>query len=131
MFKKFILPSSLLMASIIGAGIFALPYVFQKAGIIVGLFYLIIFAAVFALIHLMYGDVIIKTGERHRFVGYANKYLGVGGRWLAVLTSIIGTLFILTVYLILAISFIKLLWPAGPETYKILIFWIIASAAIF
>ena len=137
MYKNIILPASLLAGTIIGAGIFALPFVFEKAGIITGLFYLGIFSVGFVFIHLMYADLILKTerGENlHRFPGYAKIYLGNWGFWLAILTTIIGMLFVLTVYLILSVSFLNLIKPinlAIPDVSKLLIFWLFGSAAIF
>ncbi len=145
MFKTVVLPTSLMTGTIIGAGVFALPFVFEQAGVFTGLFYLIIFAGVFALIHLMYAEVILKTeppaivgeeqtGRNHRFPGYARIYLGNVGFWISVLTTIIGMFFILTVYLILSVSFINLIKPAGmgiSEASKLLIFWLLGSATIF
>ena len=106
MFKNVILPASLLAGTIIGAGVFALPYVFVKAGILTGLFYLLIFSAVFTLIHLMYADIILRTKENRRFFGYAEIYLGSWGKWPAILITIVGMIFVLTVYLILSVSFL-------------------------
>ena len=137
MYKNIILPASLLAGTIIGAGVFALPFVFEKAGIMTGLFYLGFFSVAFVFIHLMYADLILKTeGGRnfHRFPGYAKIYLGNWGFWLAILTTIIGMLFVLTVYLILSISFINLIYPIGldiSDASKLLIFWFFGSAAIF
>lgn len=137
MYKNIILPASLLAGTIIGAGIFALPLVFEKAGIITGLFYLGFFSAGFVFIHLMYADLILKTegGENlHRFPGYAKIYLGNWGFWTSILMTIVGMLFVLTVYLILSVSFfnlIKPISPAIPDVSKLLIFWFLGSAAIF
>ncbi len=134
MYKNLILPASLLAGTIIGAGIFALPFVFINAGIVSGLFYLGIFCFVLILIHLMYAEVIIKTGGEHRFPGYAKIYLGEVGFWLASLTSILGLLLVLTVYLILSASFFSLILPINfgvSDILKILIFWLFGSAAIF
>lgn len=137
MYKNIILPASLLAGTIIGAGIFALPFIFEKAGIITGLFYLGFFSICFVFIHLMYADLILKTegGKNlHRFPGYAKIYLGNWGFWLAILTTIIGMLFVLTVYLILSVSFINLIKPIGldiSDVSKLLTFWLFGSAAIF
>ncbi len=134
MYKNLILPTSLLVGTIIGAGIFALPFVFMKAGTITGLFYLGIFSLVFILIHLMYAEVIIKTEGEHRFPGYAKVYLGKSGFWLATLTSILGMLLVLTVFLILSTSFWGLILPMGcgaSDILKILFFWFLGSMAIF
>jgi len=137
MYKNTILPASLLAGTIIGAGVFALPFVFQKAGIVTGLFYLSLFGAVFVFIHLMYADLILKTEEGknlHRFSGYTKIYLGNKGFWLSILMTIVGMLFTLTVYLILSISFINLIHPlvlSLSNTVKLLIFWFLGSVAIF
>lgn len=131
MYKNLILPASLLAATIIGAGIFALPYVFHKAGLITGLFYLITFTAVFIIIHLMYADVSLRTPGIHRFVGYAEIYLGSAGKWLTILAAVIGMALILTVYLILSVSFLNLFTPSAPDVQKLLLFWFLSSITIF
>lgn len=131
MYKNIILPAGLLAGTIIGAGIFALPYVVSEAGLIAGLFYLAAFAGVFSLIHLMYADVILKTDEDHRISGYARIYLGKVGFELGALVAIIGALFVLLIYLVLSASFINLILPGIPSAVEIILFWIIASLPIF
>lgn len=134
MFKNVILPAGLLAGTIIGAGIFALPFVFEKAGTLTGLFYLVIFGVVFTLIHLMYAEVILKTEGNHRFPGYARIYLGNFGFRSTILTTVIGMIITLTIYLILSVSFINLIKPTNFNAVgfpNILFFWLLGSAAIF
>ncbi len=131
MYKNLILPASVLAETVIGAGMFALPYIFFKAGLVFGLFYLFFFSAIFALMHLMYADVILRTRENHRFAGYAGIYLGRFSFWLTAVITILGGIFALTIYLILSASFIGLALPLIPDIYKILIFWLFGSAAVF
>lgn len=126
-----VFPASLLATTIIGAGMFALPYLFNKAGVAISLFYLFIFGAVFALIHLMYADIIVRTSENRRFSGYAKIYLGRLGHWSSIFMTIFGALLVLTIYLVLSVSFIKLILPAAPDIYVIFIFWLFGSLAIF
>ncbi|MBI5079158.1 hypothetical protein HZB06_00565 [Candidatus Wolfebacteria bacterium] len=130
MYRSIILPSSILAATIIGAGAFVIPFVFVQAGLITGLFYLAVFAVAFTLIYLMYADIILRTKEDHRFAGYAEFYLGKSFKWPTILSTIVGMFFILTVYLILSASFINFIWPAAPDIYKIAAFWLVASLAI-
>lgn len=130
--KNFILPTSLLVGTIIGGGIFSLPFVFAKAGFISGVLYLIVLGAVSIIIHLMYADVIIRTNnDAHRFPGYAEMYLGKTGGWLANITVFVSFTLTLLAYLILSISFINLICPSIPGILKILIFWALGSMAIF
>jgi len=134
MYKNLILPAGILAGAIIGAGIFALPFVFVNAGIITGLFYLGIFCFVFIVIHLMYAEVIVKTGGEHSFPGYVKVYLGKFGFCLANLTSVLGLILTLTVYLILSASFLGLILPSSFDSsgiFKILFFWLLGSAMIF
>ncbi len=130
-FSQLIFPASLLATTIVGAGIFALPYLFNKAGIATGLFYLIFFGVVFALVHLMYADIIVRTSENKRFSGYAKIYLGRFGYWSSIFMTIFGALLVLTIYLVLSVSFVKLILPAVSDIYAIFIFWLLGSLAIF
>ena len=45
--KNFIQATSILVGTIVGAGIFGLPYVFAQVGFIPGIFYLLFFVVVF------------------------------------------------------------------------------------
>jgi len=130
-YRNLILPASLLAATIIGAGVFALPYVFDKAGLLTGLFYLVIFTAVFIVIHLMYADIGLCTPGAHRFVGFSEIYLGSFGKWLAILATVAGMTLVLTVYLILSVSFLNFFIPWAPNIQKLLLFWFISSITIF
>lgn len=121
----------ILSGGIIGAGIFSLPFVFHQAGLAVGFFYLILAATVYAVIHLMYADIILRTKGEHRFVGYTKLYLGrvLGGA--AVYMAVVEMLFVLTIYLVLSASFVALLFPASSLLVRLGAFWLLGSAAIF
>lgn len=130
MYKNIILPAGILAGTIIGAGVFALPYIFTKAGLLTGLFYLMLFGSAFGLIHLMYADIILLTGDNRRLSGYAEIYLGRAWRWLSALTVLAGMIFVLVIYLILSVSFVNLIAPNLPQFLKIFLFWIFASLPI-
>lgn len=129
--KEFILPTSILAGTIIGAGIFSLPYVFSQSGLGLGYLFLILFGLVYVLIHTMYADILIKNGDEHRFAGLAKIYFGRFGYWLSVLMTIIEMLFVLTIYLVLSVSFISLIFPKLPAIYQLVIFWWLGTLIIF
>ena len=129
-YKELILPAGLLSALIIGAGMFALPYVFVKAGFLAGFLYLVLGAAIFSTLHVMYAEVIELTPGKHRFVGYAEIYLGRAGKWMSIVAVLLGIILTLTIYLILSASFIKLLAPDLSSTISVLIFWTLGSAVV-
>jgi amino acid permease len=129
--KNFILPTSLLAGTVIGAGIFSLPYVFSQAGIGLGFIFLMIFGAVYIFVHLMYADLVIKNGEQHRFAGLARIYFGKISYGLSVVMTIVEMFFVLTIYLILSSSFISLVAPQLPAIYNVILFWWLGSIIIF
>src|SRR3989344_7888976 len=105
MLKKAIFQISLLSGTIIGAGLFALPFVFKTAGLSAGFFYLATAAFAYVLIHLLYADLVIRTEGEHRFVGYAKIYLGRAAFLPAALMTIVQMLVVLAIYVILSKSF--------------------------
>lgn len=129
--KKILFGSGILAGTIIGAGIFSLPYVFSKSGFLAGTIYLVFLAGVFILLYLMYADIILATPGKHQFVGETKRYLGFFGYGAAVLTSIGGLFLTLTVYLILSPSFINLIFTQ-PVNYlaALVIFWFLANLGV-
>lgn len=115
--------------TIIGAGMFSLPFAFLRSGLIAGFSFLFIFAIFYALIYFIYSDIILKTEGDHRFIGYAKIYLGRTGYWSAFFTSLIQLFFVLTIYLILAPSFTKI-FIGGSNLSHLLFFWVIGSLVI-
>ncbi|MBI2592916.1 MAG: hypothetical protein HYW37_02030 [Candidatus Colwellbacteria bacterium] len=128
-FKELILPAGLLSSLIIGAGMFALPYVFSEAGFLVGLFYLGAFTFAVTRIHLMYSTLLSSTAEDHRFVGLSKIYLGNWGFWTSLFTTVVGIVLILLIYLVLSSSFIKIALPGIDPLVGVLIFWLTAALA--
>lgn len=131
MYRTLLLPAGILAATVIGAGMFALPAVTAEAGLIPAFFYLVLFSGVFVLIHLLYADIILRTPENHRFAGYAKIHLGNAAEWIAVLTTIIGMIFTLTAELVLAVSFLKFFIPHLELLPALITVWAIGSLAVF
>lgn len=121
----------LLTGTIIGAGIFALPYLFKTAGLLTGFFYLALGSVVYITVYGLYADVILRTAGEHRFVGYARRYLGRVPAAFSILMTIVETILVLTIYLILSLSFSRLIFPADQGISMLIIFWVIGSLSIF
>lgn len=130
-YRNFLLPVGLLAGTIIGAGVFALPFIFSVAGLTVGFFYLALAALIYVIIHLFYADVLMRTPGEHRFVGLLARYLGRPAQWLGVVLAVAEMILVLVIYLILAISFINLVWPESLDLVKLLVFWAAASSTVF
>jgi len=105
-----ILAISVLVGTIIGAGIFVLPYAaFQSGFIIFGVQLAILFIVILFL-HLFYGEIVLKTPGKHRLVGYVEKYLGKNFKTLASVVSISGFYGTLLVFLSLGGYFTNILF---------------------
>ncbi len=131
MYRRFLLPVGILSGAIIGAGVFSLPYVLHPFGTLFAGVYLGVLGLVFAVVHLLYADLALRTPGNLNFVGIARHYLGVPGLWLTLLTGVLQMFFVLLVYLVLAQSFVPLVAHAFSPAAGMLIFWLLGSSAIF
>jgi tyrosine-specific transport protein len=107
---NFSLAVALLLGTMIGAGIFGVPYAISRSGIIPGFFYFLFLAGAVSLIHLFFGEIVLRTKEKHRLPGYAERYLGKKGKALATFATILGTTLVLLAYIILGGDFLEILF---------------------
>ena len=122
---------AILIGTIIGAGIFALPYAVMKSGFIVGLGYFIFCGTVTLIMHLIYGEIVLRTKGTQRIVGYGGFYLGKSGKALLLTSALVGMLFSRVVYLILASGFLAAVFGnIGNNLVYVLISWSILSLGI-
>ncbi|MEK7626680.1 MAG: aromatic amino acid transport family protein [Patescibacteria group bacterium] len=122
--------SSLLAGTILGAGIFSLPFVVGQLGFALGLFYFLVFGAVYAVLHLMFARLIMKEGPGHNFLHLTEKFFPRPFKIFADLIIIGETIFTLLVYLILVPAFVRLVFPVS-DLWIVLAFWVAGSAFIF
>jgi amino acid permease len=102
MAKTYLKGIGLLVGMIVGAGVFALPYVFSKAGVFWGIFHFALTFIILLFLHLLYGEVAYFTQGKHRFTGYVEIFLGKWAKELAFLTTIVSYYGSLLVYGLLA-----------------------------
>lgn len=122
--------ASILAGTTIGAGIFSLPYVVSVVGLLTGLFYLIFFAFIYFAIYLMYASVLRLRSGRHDFSYFAGLYLPRYISKFASFAILTETIFVLTIYLILAPTFLSLVTEINLFA-AVLIFWLLGSIFIF
>ncbi len=96
----------MLAGMIIGAGMFAIPFLFLQAGFLLGAIELVFLAACVVILHLSYADIVIRTDELHRLPGYANIYLGPWARIISLGSMVASSVGTLLVYLLLGSRFL-------------------------
>lgn len=132
---KFLEALAVMIGYIIGVGMFGLPFLIAKAGIISFLIILISIFFVQYFIHLIYADVILETKTKHRMAGYAEKYLGKKWKGITFLAKIVGNYGGMLAYIIITGIFLhQLLSPyfGGTEMiYSSIIFFIEATIVFF
>ena len=110
--NSFFLSVALLLGTMIGAGIFGIPYVVSRSGMFPALFYFLILGVASLLIHLFLGEIILRTKEKHRLPGYAQKYLGDWAKILAAFSVVLGITLALLAYIILGGNFLNILFSS-------------------
>ncbi len=125
---------AVLIGTIIGVGLFSLPYITAQIGILTMLFYFLILGAVMILISLIYSEVALRTKELHRLPGYAEKYLGSKAKKIAFVSNGFGLTGALLAYLIVGGEFLfSLLSPifSGSSFIYTLIFFSFGALLIY
>lgn len=122
---------AVLVGTVIGAGIFGLPYVVAKIGFFPGIFYLLILAILVLFLNLIYGEVILRTPGDHQLTGYGEIYLGKLGKILATLAIFITAYGALLAYLIKTGEFLSLIFGFPNHVLFSLLFFVFASTAVF
>src|SRR4030042_5330804 len=74
--RKMLYAISRLVGTIVGVGMFGLPYVASQVGFWPMIIYLCGGAAIVIAIKLVYGEVIIASAGKKRLPGYVNDYFG-------------------------------------------------------
>ncbi len=125
---------SVFLGTIIGVGIFGLPFVALEAGFFVVLAYLLVISFLVSLLLCIYGKVAVNTESFHRLPGYIGEYLGE--KWEKVSFAVIslGLIGTLLAYLIIGGEFLDSLFGGyfGHNTVLYtLVFFVPAAYLIF
>ncbi|MDO8424837.1 MAG: aromatic amino acid transport family protein [bacterium] len=130
---KIIYAIATLSGTIIGVGLFSLPFITRQVGVLTMLGYFFILGFLVILIHLLFSEVALATPDRMRFPGYAKLHLGSWGQKLALISSLTGFFGALLAYLIVGGEFLtNLLGPlfGGNNVFYTALYFLIGSLMI-
>lgn len=129
--KNFIFAVATLVGAIVGLGMFGIPYTANKAGFFIGIGYLLILGVLTLLLHLIIGEIVERTKEKHRITGYIEKYLGKNWKKTIGTVVIFGIYAALLAYIIVAGEFLHIIFPDfGSPFILSLIFWFLLSLGV-
>ena len=132
--SKLIYPIATLTGTIIGVGLFSLPYITSKVSFWVMLGYFLVLGALVILIHSFFGELALKTPDFKRLPGFAKFHLGNWGQNLAYISTILGTFGAILAYLIIGGEFLtELLSPifGGNSLIYTIFYWALGTILIF
>lgn len=133
MLKKFIYPIATLTGTIIGVGLFSLPYITSQVGIWTMSAYFLILGFFILLIHYFYVDVALATPDFLRLPGYAKIHLGNWAKNVASSTLIFGSIGSLLAYLIVGGEFLQSLLSdffGGSVFFYTILYFILGAVSI-
>ncbi|MCX6708621.1 MAG: hypothetical protein NTW67_03150, partial [Candidatus Woesearchaeota archaeon] len=79
-----------LTGCIIGAGVLGIPYVVVRSGFWTGMLVLVVLGIATLFVHLLVGEISLRSSKAHQLAGYADKYLGKPGKYVMTLSMFIG-----------------------------------------
>ena len=105
--KKFLHSVAILIGTMVGVGVFGIPFAFAKAGFWIGLIFLILIGTVTYFLDVIYGEIVLRTNQAHQLVGYAKLYLGDQWKRVMFFSIILTTYSALLAYIIIAGDFLS------------------------
>jgi amino acid permease len=117
-----LLASLSMIGTIVGAGIFGLPYVFAQSGTPIALIYCVVLGTALLFTHWLYAKVAEATPGKHRLVGYVHKHLGRTAAEVVSITNPMNLLGSLLAYLILGGAFLSALFGGSPMVWGLVFF---------
>jgi amino acid permease len=120
---KFWHATAVLVGTMVGVGIYGIPFAFAKAGFLVGVAWLVVVAAVMLAFNLLFSELTLATRGVHQVSGYISIWLGPWGRRVATFANVLSLYGALLAFIIVAGEFLHNILSnflaINPEWYAI------------
>lgn len=110
----------IIISTIIGLGVFVLPYAFVHSGFYFWVWFLLVVMSFF-LLHLIYSEIIFQVKEKHNLPGLAGKILGEKFKKYVWVLDFFGTQLVFWAYLLAIPAIINSFFAINPLLIKIFI----------
>ncbi len=114
---KSIYALAMFVGTVIGVGIFGLPYVASKVGFAIMALFLLLMSGLAIVIHLFFAELAAKTKGLHRLPGYAEIYFGAGAKRATLIVQLLDLFGALLAYLIIGGQFLAYLFDGSVILY--------------
>ncbi|TSC76984.1 MAG: tyrosine-specific transport protein [Parcubacteria group bacterium Gr01-1014_31] len=124
----------LMTGTVIGVGLFGLPYVAARAGFLPTVMHILVLSGVGFLSAAMYAEVVATYPQRMRLPGYVGASLGPHWRRLAIFSNTVGLFGALAAYVMVGGNFLAgMLQPVfgGPAWLYVGAYYVIGMAVIW
>ncbi len=121
---------AVLVGTVIGAGVLGIPYAVAKVGWLVGVVYLVCLGILVMGLHLLLGEIVVRTKQPLQIPGLAAKYLGKSGKSWVTFATLFGSYGALLAYLIGEGKVLQALF-GGDAFWWTLLFWLVGSWLVF
>ncbi len=132
--NHFMLAIATLVGTIIGVGIFGVPYAMSQVGLVLALVYVVVLGGIQLLQSLFYAEAAMACEEKTRLIGLAGRYLGPRFRHIAAASSVLGFWGGLIAYILVGGTFLHLIISPliGGDVYTYQIAWgLIGGLVVF
>ena len=132
--KNFLYATAVLVGTMVGVGVFGIPFAFSKVGFWVGFLFLIFIGFITLLMNFMYGEIVLRTHEEHQITGYTEKYLGFWFKRAIFFSMALSLYSALLAYIVIAGDFLNNIFSfvfyASPTSYSLVFFFVLSALVL-
>lgn len=120
---------ALVVGTVVGAGIFGIPYALAQSSFYLGILYICVLAFAVTIVHLCLAEITLRTQAKLHLVGYIKKYLGVNAGVLMTFIMVVALPSALLIYMILGGQFLANIFGGASYAWS-LVFLFLAGSLI-
>ncbi len=120
--KPWVRAAGLLFSTIVGAGVLGLPYAISRVGLVIGTAYIIGMGLLVMSVHLVLGELVLRTKKHAQMTGIIRTYLGSGAAILMAIVFLALHIGAMTAYLIGCGQSLGILFGGRPFAWSLLFF---------